>query len=599
MSLSHHVSDAGSKSGDKKSKPHHVVKNLARYSDINSDIPRYSLPEGSMTAIAAADFIRSELRLDGNPNLNLASFVTTQVDRECHDLITESLNKNMPDQDQYPHSNDIQDRCISMLADLWNAPSTSNTPATNPDGKEVSSGSSKSGGANPNTTTGSEEGQHAVGTATIGSSEAILLAGLALKWRWRERQAKKRNCKPADVLERPNIIFSAAVHVSILKLCRFFDIDARVLPVERNRLVIDCDEVVRQCDDKTAGVFLILGTTLTGELEDIKGMNDRLLKLKSDKGLDIPIHVDGASGAMVVPFVWPDHEWDFRLEQVRSINTSGHKYGLTYPGLGWVVWKTKEDLPEGLIFHVNYLGIDEPTFSLNFSKSASTVIGQYYNFLRLGRAGYTQIMESCITNAKHLAKRLSSLGGVFDIVSKHDEPSLPLVAFKFASDEAMGFDATILVHELRGKGWIVPAYTLPANASDVLIMRVVVRETFTHEMVEMLVEDVRLILIALTHKHGKEDVKQRLIEAALHESGGSSNRRNKHHVQQVKAVVAGEQAGNNKGVATMRPQEDSEHANRDADKLHEMTGGKSDLSTNAGADGGKGAKAQPTVHTIC
>ena len=597
MSLSHHVNDGGASGangakGQKQGKHKHVVKNPARYSDVNNEVPRYSMPAQSMTAVAAADFIRSELRLDGNPNLNLASFVTTQVDRECHELITESLNKNMPDQDQYPHSNDIQDRCVSILADLWNAPSTSTTPSTNPDGKSVSGGGNN---ANPNTTTGAE-GQHAVGTATIGSSEAILLGGLAMKWRWRERWAAKKGCKPAEVLERPNLIFSAAVHVSILKLCRFFDIDAKVLPVERNRLVIDCDEVIRQCDERTAGVFLILGTTLTGELEDVKGMNERLLKLKAEKGLDIPIHVDGASGAMVIPFVAPELEWDFRLEQVRSINTSGHKYGLTYPGLGWVVWRTKEDLPEGLIFHVNYLGIDEPTFSLNFSKSAATVINQYYNFLRLGHAGYTQIMQHSVTNAKLLAKRLSSLGGVFEILSKHEEPSLPLVAFKFADDQQMGFDATVLVHELRGKGWIVPAYTLPANAADVLIMRVVVRETFTHEMVEMLVEDVRLILISLTHAHGKEAVKQRLIDAALHESGGSLNRRNKHHVQQVKAVVAGESAkdGSN-GVKTLKPNEDSAHSNRDAEKLHEMTGGKTGLDSTSKS----GAKQQPTVHTIC
>ena len=220
MSLSHHVNDAGSESGKGPKHHKHVVKSLARYADINSEIPRYSLPETSMTAVAAADFIRSELRLDGNPNLNLASFVTTQVDRECHELITESLNKNMPDQDQYPHSNDIQDRCISILASLWNAPSTSNTPATNPDGKQVK-GDGKAP-ANPNTTTGAD-GQHAVGTATIGSSEAILLAGLAMKWRWRERQANKKGCKPADVLERPNIIFSArsaCVHTEAVPLLR-------------------------------------------------------------------------------------------------------------------------------------------------------------------------------------------------------------------------------------------------------------------------------------------------------------------------------------------------------------------------------------------
>ena len=556
MSLSAHVN----------SKAH--FGHLARYSERNHEIPKHEMPQHSMTATAAADFIRTELRLDGNPNLNLASFVTTQVDKEAHELIQESLNKNMPDQDQYPHSNDIQDRCINILAHLWNAPST--------------------------------DSDHAVGTATIGSSEAILLAGLAMKWRWRDRRAKSKGVEVHEVLERPNIIFSAAVHVSILKLCRFFDIDARVLPVEKDRLVIDTAEVIRQCDDKTAGVFVILGTTLTGELEDVEAMNAKLLALKKEKGLDIPIHVDGASGAFVVPFIWPELKWDFRLEQVRSINTSGHKYGLTYPGLGWVVWKTKEDLPDGLIFHVNYLGIDEPTYSLNFSKSASTVIGQYYNFLRLGHDGYTVIMQQCLENAKLLAEALQNLG-VFTILSKNDAPSLPLVAFRITKDEDLGADATVLVHELRGKGWIVPAYTLPANAADVLIMRVVVRETFTREMVYMLVEDVRLILITIAHSHGKEDLKAQLIAAKDDDAG--HHRRNKHHTEQVKGLVQQAATETKNGVSSFAQPAEGDNHNKDAEKVNEMkrVGAKGDK--NGGVPEEKketdGSKGPPTVHTIC
>ena len=565
MSLSSHTVSKGKK----------VSGHLARYAERNHEIPLDQIPERSMVAIAAADFIRTELRLDGNPNLNLASFVTTQVDREAQELIEESLNKNMPDQDQYPHSNDIQDRCINILAHLWNAPAPTVHPEAHTAGR-------------------------AVGTATIGSSEAILLAGLAMKWRWRARWAESKGVQPHEVTQRPNLVFSAAVHVSVLKLCRFFDIDARVLPVEHDRFVIDCEEVIRQCDDKTAGVVMILGTTLTGEFEDVEEMNKRLLALKKEKGLDIPIHVDGASGAFVAPFVWPEVKWDFRLEQVRSINTSGHKYGLTYPGLGWVVWKTAEDLPDGLIFHVNYLGIDEPTYSLNFSKSASTVIGQYYNFLRLGREGYKQIMTQCLDNAKLLSEALTALG-VFTILSKHDGPALPLVAFRITDDKALGADATVLVHELRGKGWIVPAYTLPANAADVLIMRVVVRETFTREMVSMLTEDVRLILIMIAHSHGKEELKQQLIEA----KDQSGHRRTKHSTQQVQGLIKQAASSIAGGVSSLaQPKGNGQHS-KDAEKVNEMKRvGAKEGAQGKGAqekkeDTADGTHGPPTVHTIC
>ena len=495
--------------------------------------------------------------------------MTTHVDSECEALIHESLNKNLPDQDQYPHSNDIQDRCVNILAHLWNAPHTE------------------------------DDALKAVGTATIGSSEAILLGGLAMKWRWRDAYARKQGKKPQDVLERPNIIFSAACHVSLLKLCRFFDIDARVLPVEKDRLVIDPDEVIRNCDERTAGVMLILGTTLTGELEDIKTVNSKLLELKKSQGLDIPIHVDGASGGFVIPFTHPELAWDFRLEQVRSINTSGHKYGLTYPGLGWVVWKTRPDLPDGLIFHVNYLGVDEPTYSLNFSKSAATVIGQYYNFLRLGHDGYTQIMQLCVENAKLLADQLQALG-VFTILSQHDRPSLPLVAFRITDDAAVGFDATVLVHELKVKGWIVPSYTLPANASDVMIMRVVVRETFTREMVTLLLEDVRLILITLLHQRGKDGIRDKII-AAKQLRDDSGRRRTRQAKEKVEAVVQQAADSAQQEVSSLKHNLAGARSS-DTSKVNEMrASGAKDAAAGGAATAadGEAGKGPPTVHTIC
>ncbi|CAF1478307.1 unnamed protein product [Rotaria sp. Silwood1] len=440
------------------------------------------MPDQPLTEQAAAAIIRSELRLDGNPDLNLASFVTTEVDHECQDLMVENLNKNLVDTSQYAHSSQIQDRCVNILANLFHI-----------------------------SLDDCEDEGGAVGTATIGSSEAILLGGLAMKWRWREKQAAKQGKKPEEIMTRCNLIFSTASHVSVLKLCRYFDIDARVIPLEHDRFTLDIDQVIAQCDENTCGVLAILGTTLTGEFEDIKGLNTALLKLKNEKGLDIPIHVDGASGAMVAPFVFPDLEWDFRLEQVRSINTSGHKYGLVLPGLGWIVWRSKEDLPEDLIFHVNYLGTDETTFNLNFSRSAANVIAQYYQFIRLGMEGYTRIMQLSVNNAKYLAKSLKSMSEeLFIIYSQNDKPSVPMVAFSFNPTKNLKFNEIIFVHRLRELGWIVPAYTLAANANDITVCRIVVRETFTRIIASILLEDIRFVLIDLADHYGHQDLVESL-----------------------------------------------------------------------------------------
>ena len=493
MSLSSHVSKHSARA---------TIGHLARYAEVNNHTPKYQMPGEAMTGEAAASIIRSELRLDGNPDLNLASFVTTEVDRECRDLMVENLNKNLVDTSQYGHSTEIQDRCINILANLFHAPRVDDE---------------KQGGA--------------VGTATVGSSEAIMLGGLALKWRWRAEQAAKQGKKPEELTTRCNLIFSTAVHVSVLKLCRYFDIDARMIPLEHDRFTLDVDQVIEQCDENTCGVLAILGTTLTGEFEDIKRLNTALLKLKSERGLDIPIHVDGASGAMVAPFLFPDLEWDFRLEQVRSINTSGHKYGLVLPGLGWIIWRRKEDLPEGLIFHVNYLGVDEPTFNLNFSRSAANVIAQYYQFLRLGVEGYTRIMQLSMDNAKYLAASLSSMGdGLFVVHSQNEQPSLPMVAFSLNPAKHLKFNETTLVHWLRERGWSVPAYSLSANASDITVCRLVVRETFTRNMASILLEDIRLVLVGLADHHGHQELVESLktAPADIHE-----HRRTKQHRQRV------------------------------------------------------------------
>ncbi|CAF0777790.1 unnamed protein product [Adineta ricciae] len=493
MSLSYHVP---------KEDDEPMLGHLARFIEVNNDVPKFRMPDQPLTEQAASSIIRSELRLDGNPDLNLASFVTTEVDDACLHLMMKNLNKNLVDTSQYAHSNEIQDRCINILANLFHAPST-------------------------------EEGS-AVGTATVGSSEAIMLGGLALKWRWRAKQAAKHGKKIEEITTRCNLIFSAAVHVSVLKLCRYFDIDVRMIPLEEDSYTLNIDQVIAQCDENTCGVLAILGTTLTGEFEDIKRLNGALLKLKHDKRLDIPIHVDGASGAMIAPFVFPEIEWDFRLEQVRSINTSGHKYGLVLPGLGWVIWRGKEDLPEDLIFHVNYLGIDEPTFNLNFSRSAANVIAQYYQFLRLGMDGYQRIMQISINNATYLADSLASIGDdLFLIRSQNDRPSLPMVAFSLNPGKKLQFNETVLVQRLKECGWIIPAYTLAANANHITVCRIVVRETFTRNIASILLEDIRLVLIRLANEYGHRELADLLQMSDKNKH--HQHRRSKQHDDKVKS----------------------------------------------------------------
>ena len=411
---------------------------------------------------AAYRFIHDELMLDGSARLNLATFVTTWMDPQAEKLMAEAFDKNMIDKDEYPATASIESRCVAMVADLFHAPGLSRTDASS-----------------------------ATGVSTIGSSEAVMLAGLALKWRWRE----KRKAAGSDATQ-PNLVLGSNVQVVWEKFCRYFDVEPKYLPMSEGRYVITPDQVRDAVDENTIGVVAIAGTTFTGELEPVEDIAKALDEVASSGGPDVPIHVDAASGGFVIPFLDPDSTWDFRLERVRSNNVSGHKYGLTYPGIGFVVWQAKEDLPDDLVFRVNYLGGDMPTFTLNFSRPGNQVIGQYYNFVRLGRDGYRRIMESLRDTAVWFGSQVAEIEGL-RLVS--DGTAIPVVTFEVVGDP--GFTVFDVSHELRAGGWQVPAYTMPKDAEDVAVLRVVVREGFSADLARLLRDDL-VQVVAKLRKHG-------------------------------------------------------------------------------------------------
>jgi len=429
----------------KDSERGHASTYSSRY--FSESIPKYELPENGMPANAAYELVHDELNMDANPALNLATFVTTWMEPEAVKLMNENIHKNFIDHDEYPQSEVIHNRCVNMLARLFNSP------------KECTS----------------------IGTATIGSSEAIMLGLLSHKWNWKKRRESEG--KPFD---KPNIVFGSEVHVCWEKFAKYFDVEMRMLPIEKDCFIITAEKVEKAIDENTICVGTILGTTFSGQSDPIKEINDLLVKVKKEKGWDIPVHVDGASGGFVAPFTDPDFEWDFRLEQVKSINVSGHKFGLVYPGLGWIIWRDEADFPEDLVFKVNYLGGWMPTYTLNFSRGTATVIAQYYNFMRLGRKGYSEIMNNCLSNAQYLAKLLAG-SGKFEMIN--ESQMLPIVALKF-KDNIKNYTVFDLSHKIRERGWVISAYTMPPNAEEVAIMRVVVREHFSRDMCDILFKDI-------------------------------------------------------------------------------------------------------------
>ncbi len=420
------------------------------------EIPRFEIPGEGVPAEVAYRLITDELNLDGNPALNLATFVTTWMEPEAERLIDCTLNKNLVDQEEYPQTGVIQERVVNMLARLFHAP----------------------------------KGGEGIGTATVGSSEAIMLALLAHKTRWKKERLARG--LPAD---RPNIVASSGVHVVWEKFARYFEVELRLLPMAGERFTLDPEAVERAVDERTICVGAILGSTYTGHLDPVEEIDRLLSRIREKKGWEIPIHVDGASGGFVLPFLEPDLRWDFRLPHVRSINVSGHKYGLVYPGIGWLLFREEKDLPEELVFRVNYLGGEEATYTLNFSRGSSMMLAQYYMLLRLGFEGYRRIHATSKANASFLADRLAD-DSRFKVIGPADH--LPIVAFEIAT--GAGFSASDLSDKIRERGWILPAYPLPPDLAARSILRVVVKENFSRDMADILLGDIDLAARALSGK---------------------------------------------------------------------------------------------------
>lgn len=439
-----------------------MVKRFAKDSDItpaygsrtmDHPIPKYRLPDGEMSAQTAYQLIHDELMLDGNARLNLATFVTTWMEPEAEKLMAETFDKNMIDKDEYPQTAEIETRCVNMLSRLFNA---------NPEEKPV-------------------------GVSAIGSSEAVMLAGMALKWRWRKRRQDK-----GLSTEKPNLVMGRNVQVVWEKFCRYWEVEPRYIPMQDDRYTLTSDKVLAMVDENSIGVVAVLGTTFTGEFDPVKEIHDALVAHNQHSGLQVPIHVDAASGGFVAPFLQPDLHWDFRLPNVVSINTSGHKYGLVYPGVGWALWRGEEHLPEDLVFHVNYLGGDMPTFTLNFSRPGNQIVGQYYNLLRLGREGYTRIMSNLRDTALWLSGEMAKIGS-FSLLS--DGSAIPVFAVRLK--KAKSYSVFDVSERLRIRGWQVPAYTLPENAGGIAVLRLVIREGFSRDMAGLLLQDIKNVIAEL------------------------------------------------------------------------------------------------------
>lgn len=425
------------------------VYDLYTQPDSKTSLKKFKISETSNDPELIKDLLLDELLLDGNAKQNLSTFCQTYTDNATREIMDACIVKNMIDKDEYPQTAEIEARCVHILADLWNSPASATT----------------------------------LGCSTIGSSEAAMLGGLAMKWNWRKkRQAEGKPTDKLNIITRP-------VQVCWEKFARYFDVEIRQIPMEHGRLLMNAEEVLKRVDENTIGVVPTLGVTFTLQYENVKEINDALDKLQAETGLDIPIHVDGASGGFLAPFIQKDLVWDFRLPRVKSINTSGHKFGLSPIGVGWIIWREEKDLPEELIFNVNYLGGEMPTFALNFSRPGGQVVAQYYNFLRHGREGYERIQQTCADHGQYIAKEIEKIG-LFDILYD-GVGGIPGACWTLKKDVNPGFSLYDLTDKLRSRGWQVASYSLPTNCEDMVIQRVLIRHGFSHDMADLLLTDLK------------------------------------------------------------------------------------------------------------
>ena len=438
-------------------------------------LSKNKMPEKESDPKVMYQLIKDELLLDGNSRQNLATFCQTFTDDEIHHLMDDCIDKNMIDKDEYPQTAEIEARCVNIIADMWHA--------------------------NPS---------EAIGTSTTGSSEACMLGGMAMKWRW--RNARKAQGKST---EKPNLV-CGPVQVCWHKFARYWDVELREIPMDGERYISNAEEVIKRCDENTIGVVVTLGITFTGQYEPVKEIADALDKLHKEKGWDISIHVDGASGGFLAPFCAPELLWDFRIPRVKSISTSGHKFGLTPLGCGWVVWGNKKDLPEDLIFKVNYLGGNMPTFAINFSRPGGQIICQYYNLLRLGREGYYKVQQGCYDVGKFFVNGIEKMGLFEMVYDCNPKVGIPAVTWKLKhADNCSGdctekipFDLYQLSDVLRERGWLLPTYSLPANCEKVVVQRVLIRHGCSFDLMELLLEDIeRAIKKLMENPHSKHGTK--------------------------------------------------------------------------------------------
>ena len=448
-------------SNDKKNMEANIYDDFYGILASGSGIPKSEFPPSELNPRLVYQAVHDELMLDGNSRQNLATFCQTWVEPEVHTLMNECIDKNMVDKDEYPQTAEIESRCVRMLADLWHSPAT---------------------------------GENAVGTSTTGSSEAAMLGGMGMKRRW---EAKRK--AEGKSIDKPNLI-TGPVQICWHKFTRYWDVEHREIPMDNGRLLMTPEEVLKRCDENTIGVVPTLGVTFTGQFEPVKDVSVALDKFQKETGIDIPIHVDGASGGFLAPFCAPELEWDFRLPRVKSINASGHKFGLSPLGVGWALWREPQDLPEDLVFWVNYLGGNMRDIALNFSRPGGQVVCQYYNFLRLGREGYTKIHSACYRTAQFLAAEIEKLGPFEILYDGAADGGIPALCWKLKDGTDPGFSLFDFADRLCARGWQVPAYSLPANCENQAIQRILVRHGVSRDLATLLLDDMKAALVYLA-KH--------------------------------------------------------------------------------------------------
>ncbi|MDO4534412.1 MAG: glutamate decarboxylase [Clostridium perfringens] len=427
--------------------------------EADMEMPKTSLNEGPVSPKMAYQLIKDELLDEGNARQNLATFCQTYMEDEAVKLMSECLEKNAIDKSEYPQTTELENRCIDIIADLWNVP---------------------------------EKFNH-IGTSTVGSSEACMLGGLAMKFRWRER-AKRFGL---DInKKKPNLVISSGYQVCWKKFCVYWDIELRTIPLDKDNMSLNLEKVKDSLDEYTIGVIGLFGLTYTGKCDNIEGLNSIIDEYNKATEHKVYIHIDAASGGFFTPFINPEILWDFRLNNVVSISSSGHKYGLVYPGIGWILWKDKRYLPEELVFEVSYLGGMLPTIAINFSRSASHIIGQYYNFLRLGRQGFKKIHLKTKSVAMYIAEELEKIG-LFEILNNGE--ILPIVCYKLKDDINEKWTLYDLADRLLMKGWQIPAYPLPKDLNNVIIQRIVCRADLSKSLGEQLIRDIKVAVKDLNH----------------------------------------------------------------------------------------------------